>query len=109
MYPLITLLAWILDYTVAKSYRVDLMPEQSIMVFDEGFNRGIRCRYISEWFRVDSYVNSKEDLLLAIERNIPDAVVMDLELYSKIGGIEISRIIRNQFNVPVMYFESYKP
>jgi len=34
---------------------------------------------------------------------------MDLDLYEKIDGIETSRIIRNQFNVPVMYFESYKP
>jgi DNA-binding response OmpR family regulator len=73
------------------------------MMFDEGFNRGIRCRYISDSVKVDSYVSDKESLLLAIERNRPDVVVMDLDLYAKIDGIETSRKIRNQFNVPIMY------
>jgi DNA-binding response OmpR family regulator len=73
------------------------------MMFDEGFNRGIRCRYISDSVKVDSYVSDKESLLLAIERNRPDVVVMDLDLYAKIDGIEISKRIRCQFDVPVMY------
>ena len=85
------------------------MPEPSVMMFDEGFDREIRCRYINECFKVDSHVQTAEELFLEIERNKPDVVVMDLDLYAKIDGIETSRIIRNQFHVPVMYFESYKP
>jgi CheY-like chemotaxis protein len=80
------------------------MDAQSIMMFDEGFDLGIRCRFISQWFKVDSYVPSKEGLLAEIERNMPDIVVMDLYLYEKMDGIEISRKIRSQFDVPVMYF-----
>jgi len=80
------------------------MPEPSVMIFDEGFNRGIRCRFISEWFKVDSYVPSKEGLISEIERNNPDVVLLDLDLYAKIDGIEISRKIRSRLGVPVMYF-----
>jgi chemotaxis response regulator CheB len=38
-----------------------------------------------------------------IEKTHPDVVVMDLDLYEKIDGIETSRRIRSQFGVPVMY------
>jgi DNA-binding response OmpR family regulator len=79
------------------------MPETSIIMFEEGFNRGIRCRFVSECVKVDSYVPTKEKLLSEIERNRPDVVFLDLDLYAKIDGIEISRKIRNQFDVPVMY------
>ena len=33
----------------------------------------------------------------------PDVVLMDLDLYEKIDGIETSRVIRNRFDVPVVY------
>jgi len=35
--------------------------------------------------------------------SFPDVVVMDLDLYSKIDGIETSKKIRSQFDVPVIY------
>jgi len=38
-----------------------------------------------------------------IEKTNPDVVVIDLELYAKIDGIETTRRIRSQFNVPVIY------
>lgn len=52
---------------------------------------------------MDSYVYTKGKLLSEIERNRPTVVVMNLDLYAKIDGIEISRVIRNRFDVPVMY------
>jgi CheY-like chemotaxis protein len=81
-----------------------IMDAQSVMWLELVSDLGIRCRFINEWFKVDSYVPSKEGLLAEIERNMPDIVVMDLYLYEKMDGIEISRKIRSQFDVPVMYF-----
>jgi chemotaxis response regulator CheB len=49
-------------------------------------------------------LTSKESLLAEIEKTHPDVVVIDLDLYAKIDGIETSRKIRSQFDVPVMYF-----
>ncbi len=37
------------------------------------------------------------------QMDMPDAVVMDLDLYEKIDGIETSRRIRSQFDIPLMY------
>ena len=52
---------------------------------------------------MDSFFYTKEKLLSEIDRNRPDVVVMDLDLFAKIDGIETSKIIRNRFGVPVMY------
>ena len=79
------------------------MSGLTMMMFDEGTEHNMRCRFISEWYKMDSYIYTKEKLLSEIEKNRPDVVSMDLDLYAKIDGIETSRKIRNQFDVPVIY------
>ncbi len=79
------------------------MDVQSVMWLEMGLDRRIRCRLVREWFMVDSYVNSVEDLMLEIDKTKPDVVVMDLDLYERMDGIETSRRIRNRFDVPVVY------
>ena len=63
------------------------MSEQSVMMFEEGTDKGIRCRFISEWFKIESYLYTREKLLSEIEKNRPDIVVLDLDLYARIDGI----------------------
>ena len=79
------------------------MAVQSLMMLEMGNDKGIRCRHTSEWFKMDSYVYTKEKLFSEIGKNKPDVVLMDLYLYAKIDGIETSRKIRSQFDVPVLY------
>jgi CheY-like chemotaxis protein len=79
------------------------MPGLRAMFLDEGPNKIIRCRFICDCCRIESYVSSNARLFSEIERTHPDVVVMDLDLYAKIDGIETSRRIRSQFGVPVMY------
>jgi CheY-like chemotaxis protein len=79
------------------------MPGLRAMFLDEGHNENIRCRFISDWCKVESNVYSSARIFSEIERKHSDVVVMDLDLYEKIDGIETSRRIRSQFGVPVMY------
>ena len=79
------------------------MADLTKMLFEKGPENNIRCRAINGWFKRDSYVSSKEKLLLEIGKVKPDVVVMDLGLYEKIDGIETSRMIRSRFNIPGMY------
>ena len=79
------------------------MSGLKMMMFDEGAGQEIICRFISEWFKIESYVYTKEGMLSEIEKINPDVVVMDLDLYEKMDGIETSRKIRNRFDVPVVY------
>ena len=80
------------------------MPGLKAMFLAEGPNGNIRCRFICDWCKVESYVHSNARLLSAIEKTHPDVVLMDLDLYAKIDGIETSRQIRTLFNVPMIYY-----
>ena len=73
------------------------------MFLDKGPDENIRCRFICDWCKVESYVYSNARLFSEIEKTHPDVVVIDLNLYAKIDGIETSRMIRSRFDVPVMY------
>ena len=79
------------------------MPGLKMMMIDNGTDQGIRCRFISEWYKVDTFVSGKEGLLSEIKKNKPDVVLMDLDLYAKIDGIETTQKIRSQFDIPVLY------
>ena len=78
------------------------MANLTMMDCKKGPENNIRCRVINGWFKMDAFVSSKEKLFLEIGRAQPDVVVLDLELYEKIDGIEISRRIRSRFDVPVL-------
>lgn len=79
------------------------MPGLKAMFLDEGLNKNIRCRFICDCCKIESYVYSNARLFSEIEKTHLDVVVMDLNLYAKIDGIETSRRIRSQFDVPVIY------
>ena len=79
------------------------MAELTMMLFETGPENNIRCRAINGWFKMDSFVSSREKLLLEIEKVKPDVVLLDIGLYEKIDRIETSRMIRSRFDVPVMY------
>lgn len=74
-----------------------------LMMVDEGSDHNIRSRFISNWFKIDSYVPNKEMLISEIEKIDPDVVVIDLDLYDRIDGIEMIEMIRDQFDVNVWY------
>jgi DNA-binding response OmpR family regulator len=79
------------------------MEGLKVMSFEAGHRLGIKCRFVSEWFKIDSYVPDKERLLSEIERNNPDVVVIDPNLYAAIDGIETTQRIRSQFDIPILY------
>ena len=79
------------------------MEGLKIMMFDEGSDHKIRYRFISEWFKIDSSRSAKEKILSEIERNCPDVVLLDPDLYNKIDVIETAQKIRSQFDIPVTY------
>ena len=79
------------------------MPGLKMMMIDNGTDQGIRCRFISEWYKADTVVSGKRRLLSEIRKNKPDVVLIDMNLYAKIDGIETTQKIRSQFDIPVLY------
>jgi hypothetical protein len=79
------------------------MEGLKLMSFEADERMGIRCRFICEWLKIESYVSDKERLLSEIKRFKPDVVSIDPKLYAEIDGIKTARTIRCRFNIPVMY------
>ncbi len=66
------------------------MTEPKAMLFEDGTDQqmGIRCRLISEWYKIDYFITDKIELLLEIKKHNPVIVFLDSNLYAKIDGIE---------------------
>jgi two-component SAPR family response regulator len=79
------------------------MEGKKIMMFDGGSDHKIRYRFVSEWFKIDSSMSAKEQIILEIERNCPDIVLLNSDLYNKIDVIETAQNIRSLFDIPVSF------
>jgi hypothetical protein len=79
------------------------MSGLTMILFEKGPENNIRCLVINGWFKMESFIYTKEKLLSEFEKNRPDVVAFNLDLYAKIDGIETSRMIRSRFYVPVIY------
>ena len=84
------------------------MEGKKIMMFAEGSDHKIRYRFIidrfiSERFKIDSSMSAKEQIILEIERNYPDIVLLNSDLYNKIDVIETAQNIRSLFDIPVSF------
>ena len=77
------------------------MPERLLkLVTVEFANEGdMLIRLISRWGKVVTQTSSIEGLVTEIERLNPDAVVVDMALYDRIGGIETLNLIRDLLDV----------
>ncbi len=81
------------------------MTEPKAMLFEEGTDQhmGIRCRLISERYKIDYFVSTRIQLLLEIKKNNPVIVFLDSNLYAKIDGIETAQMIRYKYGIPIIY------
>ncbi|MCH8317010.1 MAG: response regulator [Bacteroidetes bacterium] len=58
-------------------------------------------------YLVTGIVTSGEDAVKKTERSNPDLVLMDIRLKGKMDGIEAAQIIRDKFNIPVIYLTAH--
>ncbi len=50
---------------------------------------------------------SGEDAILSIERVFPDLILMDIMLEGELDGVQTAEIIRERFDIPVIYLTAY--
>ncbi len=54
-------------------------------------------------YSVQNIVDTGEKAIAEVERNLPDLVLMDINLKSEMTGIEAARSITKKHNVPIIY------
>lgn len=58
-------------------------------------------------YEVTSVVNNADDALTKIGREKPDLVIMDIRIHGDADGIDTADIIKNRFNIPVVFSTAY--
>ena len=59
-------------------------------------------------YDVTGHATSGEKAIELIKETSPDLILMDIKLKGEMDGIETTEIIKNQFDLPVIYLTSYK-
>ena len=67
---------------------------------------------IAQWlekneFLVSAVVYSKEDAMQQLITNLPDMVLLDINLNGEMSGIEIAEKINTVYNIPFIFITSY--
>jgi PAS domain S-box-containing protein len=58
-------------------------------------------------YEVTSVVNTGEKAIKKAEEDKPDLILMDIRINGEMDGIEAAEIIRNQFDIPVIFSTAY--
>lgn len=58
-------------------------------------------------FLVSAVVYSKEDAIEQLDTNLPDMVLLDINLSGEMSGIEIAEKINKVYNIPFIFITSY--
>lgn len=85
------------------------MDKKNILIVeDEGIVAlDLKKRLTSMGYNVIGSTASAEECLELVKQNKPDIIVMDIKLQGKMSGIEASSIIREKYNIPVVFLTAH--
>jgi PAS domain S-box-containing protein len=79
-----------------------------LIVEDEGVTALEIQQKVEEWgYSVVDTVSSGEEAIVVALNKRPDLILMDIILKEKITGIEAADIIKNSYDVPIIYLTAY--
>lgn len=79
-----------------------------LIVEDEGITALEIQSKVEEWgYSVVDVVSSGEEAVKAALNERPDLILMDIVLKEKLNGIEAAKIIKNSYDVPIIYLTAY--
>ncbi len=84
-----------------SSIRVLIVEDEALIAED------IRDCLLSQDYEVIDVVHNAEDAILSIEKNQLDVALLDINLHGHYEGIELGKLITNQYNFPFVYLTSY--
>jgi two-component system cell cycle sensor histidine kinase/response regulator CckA len=85
------------------------MPDARIMVVEDEkiIALDLQTRLQNLGYVVSAVVSSGEDAIQKAREIHPDLTLMDIRLHGELDGVEAARIIRERFDVPVIYLTAY--
>ena len=84
------------------------MAERILIVEDERITAEDLAEVLRDLgYQVSAVVSSGEEAIREAEDNRPDLVLMDIRIKGEIDGTETARILRERFDVPVVYLTAH--
>jgi two-component system, sensor histidine kinase and response regulator len=78
-----------------------LVEDEQIVALD------LQDRLTRLGYKVAEIAASGEEALRSMEERLPDLIVMDIVLAGRMSGTETAKIVRERFDVPVVYLTAY--
>lgn len=85
------------------------MPKTKIFIVEDEaiVTKDIENTLKNLGYEIAGMATSAEKALEKIKENTPDIVLMDIMLKGKMNGIECAKIIKDQYNIPVVFLTAY--
>ena len=85
------------------------MNEKNLLIVeDEGVTALEIQNKVEEWgYSVVGVLSSGEEAITVALDKRPDLILMDVVLKEKVNGIEAANIIKNSYDVPIIYLTAY--
>lgn len=86
-----------------------MTPDKKILIVEDEVITGmdVQRRLIKLGYSVPELAYSGEEAIEKARNNIPDLILMDINLHSKIDGIEAASRIHSFMDVPIIYLTAY--
>jgi PAS domain S-box-containing protein len=84
-----------------SSVKILVVEDESIVAMD------IKHRLENMDYVVPAVVSSGEEAVEKVSETLPDLILMDIVLRGEMDGIEAAQIIKDNYNIPVLYLTAY--
>jgi two-component system, response regulator PdtaR len=93
---------------IGKEGRRSILANKILIVEDERITAEDLEEVLKDLgYQVSAVVSSGEEAIREGERNQPDLVLMDIRIKGDMDGAETARILRERFDVPVVYLTAH--
>lgn len=81
--------------------KVLVVEDEAVVALD------LKDRLVDLGYSVPAFVSSGEEAIRRAAEEQPDLVLMDVRLKGEMNGIEAAEVIRDRFNIPVVYLTAF--
>jgi PAS domain S-box-containing protein len=101
-------LHFVTDFRSASDDCEDGLADRILIVEDERITAEDLAEVLKDLgYQVTAVVSSGDEAIREAERNLPDLVLMDIRIKGDMDGAEAARILRERFDVPVVYLTAH--
>jgi CheY-like chemotaxis protein len=90
-------------------YEVEEMVNNKILIVEDDaiISELIEWRLKKMGYTVSGKVATGQDAITLTNETKPDAILMDISLQGDMDGIETAKIIKEKFNIPIIFLTAY--